>query len=142
MRGIWLGIVCIAMLAACVRQPDTEAIRAAIASMADAAEAREGADVLEHISADFTGNDGEFDRQQLTRLLRAQLLASSVGVRLGQVDVELSGERATARFDATLTDGSGRWIAERSAEVHFVTGWRREDGAWRCYNASWERRGM
>ena len=141
MRGIWLGIACAAVLAACTRPPDEDAIRATIAAIAEAAEARDGADVLEHVSADFTGNGGEFDRRRLADLLRMQLIAGSIGVHLGQVEVELSGGRATARFDATLTDGSGCWIAERSAEYRFVTGWRREDGAWRCYNASWERAG-
>jgi hypothetical protein len=142
MRDTWLGLACIAVLAACARQPDEEAIRATIVTIAEAAEARDGTDILEHVSADFTGNDGEFDRRKLADLLRMQLIAGSLGVHLGQVDVELSGARATARFDATLTDGSGRWIAERSAGFRFVTGWRREDGAWRCYNASWERVGL
>jgi hypothetical protein len=139
MRITWLGIVVLAVVAACARQPDAEAIRDTIIAMADAAEAREGSDLLDHVTADFTGNAGEYGRAELANLLRAQLIANSVGVRLGQVDVEMSGERATARFDATLTDSSGRWIAARSAEMHFVTGWRREDGTWRCYNASWSR---
>ena len=141
MTRFWFGFV-IVLMTACARQPDEDAIRAAINAMAEAVETHEGADLLAHVSTDFTGNNGELDRQQLANLLRAQLLANSVGVRLGAVDVQMSGERATARFDATLTDGSGRWIAERSADLHFVTGWRREDGAWQCYNASWEQRGL
>lgn len=135
----WLGLfVCIVIAAACARQPDADAIRAAIAEMASAAQAQRSSDLLARISDDFTGNDGEVDRVQLANLLRAQLLAHrTIGVSVGTIDIELSGDRATARFDATLTDASGRWLADRSEVLQLVTGWRREQGTWRCYNAKW-----
>ena len=126
------------LLAGCARPPDEAAIRSAIAAMAQATEARQGSGVLEHVSADFTGNDGEFDRAQLENFLRLRLLAArGVTVSLGRIDVEPSGDRAMAKFEAHLGDASGRWIPDRSATVQFVTGWRRERGTWRCYNAKW-----
>jgi hypothetical protein len=136
-RWLW-WFVYVAIAAACARQPDADAIRAAITEMARATEAQRSADVLVRVSDDFTGNDGEVDRTQLANVLLVQLLAHrSIGVRLGTIDIELSGDRATARFDATLTDASGRWLVDRRAVLRFVTGWRRERGAWRCYNATW-----
>jgi hypothetical protein len=60
-----------------------------------------------------------------------------VGVDVGPIEVEVHGERATARFHATLSDGSGRWIPDRRAVLEVETGWRREGGDWTCYNASW-----
>lgn len=138
--GTWILLAALAFLGACSRTPDAEAIRAAIASMAEAAEAQRSGDVLASVSDDFTGNDGELDRAGLERLLRARALAGrSLGASVGHVDVALSGDRATARFELTLTDGSGRWLAEGRAVLGMTTGWRREGGRWRCYNARWER---
>lgn len=128
-----------ALAAGCSRAPDTEAIRHAITAMGVAAEARRSNDLLEHIADDFVGNAGEFDRAGLEQLLRAHLLVGrSIGVSIGPVDVEVNGDRATARFDVTLTDGSGRWLPDRRATLQMVTGWRRDEGEWLCYNARWE----
>ena len=41
------------------------------------------------------------------------------------------------RFDAFVTDTSGRWIPDRAATLHFETGWRREGKRWLCINARW-----
>ena len=135
----WLALCAsVLIMAACAGQPDADAIRAAIHEMAGAAKAQSSGDVLARISDDFTGNDGEVDRSQLANLLRVQLLGRrAIGVSVGTINVDVSADRATARFDATVTDTSGRWIADRRAVLHFVTGWRREGGTWRCYNAKW-----
>jgi hypothetical protein len=134
-----LTLLACLLLVACARPPDAEAIRARIAQMAGAAEAQRVGDVMEGISGDFIGN-GELDRVQLANLVRAQLLGgNAVGVDLGAIEVDVHGERATARFTATLTDGSGRWIPDRRAMLDIETGWRREGDQWTCYNASWSR---
>ena len=135
--GLFL-LLCLACVA-CARQPDAEAIRERIGQMAGAAEAQDAGDVMDGIAADFIGN-GELDRGQLANLVRAQLLAGrAIGVDLGAIEVEVQGERAIARFQATLTDGSGRWIPDRRASLDFETGWRREGSDWVCYNAAWSR---
>lgn len=131
-------LLLVPLLAACARVPDAEAIRSAIRDMATAAEAKRTGDVLERVAADFTGNDGELDRAGLERLLRARMVAAqSVGVSIGRVDVELDGDRASARFEMTLTDGSGRWLPDRRSVLDVTTGWRREGRAWRCHYAKW-----
>jgi len=123
--------------AGCHRVPDEQAIRDAIATAASAAGAQRSGDVLAIVSDDFTGNNGEFDRARVAQLLRARLLARSVTVGTGAVEVDLDGDRAAATFDATFSDSSGRWLIEHGRTLHFVTGWRREGGTWRCYNARW-----
>jgi hypothetical protein len=126
--------------AACSHPPDAEAIRAMIADIGTAAENHRSTDVMAHVSDDFTGNDGEVDHAQLGQLLRAQLLAArSLDVRVGVIGVEMLGDRAVARFDVTVTDSSGRWFENRETTLQFDTGWRREHGEWRCYNAHWQR---
>ncbi|MEO7432434.1 MAG: hypothetical protein ABIR62_10460 [Dokdonella sp.] len=125
---------------ACSRPPDAEAIRLTIARIGAAAENHRATDLMAHVSDDFSGNDGETDRAQLETIVRAQLLASrSLNVHLGSVSVEMLGDRAVARFDVTVTDTSGRWFENRETTLAFDTGWRRERGAWRCYNARWQR---
>ena len=134
-----MAFVLVSTLAACARVPGAAAIRSTIQQMAAAAEAKRTGEVLEHVAADFTGNDGEFDRAALERMLRARVLAAqAIGVSIGPVAVEVDGHRATARFTMTVTDESGRWLSDRRAVLDMVTGWRNEAGVWRCNNARWE----
>ena len=136
MRVAGIALLCL-LGVACSRTPDNEAIRAAITAGAQAAAEHRGSELLDLASEDFIGND-ELDRKQLANLVRAQLLgAGAIGVRIGAIDVDVQGDRAVARFEARVTDSSGRWIADRAARLHFETGWRREGRQWRCYNAKW-----
>lgn len=125
-------------LAACARVPDADAIRGTIEAMAAAAQARRGDEVLDRIARDFTGNDGEFDREGFERMLRMRMLAGrNIGISLGAIEVRVDGERATARFAMTVADDSGRWIPGRRARLDVTTGWRRDGRDWLCYNAKW-----
>lgn len=127
-------------MTACMHLPDAEAIRRTIAAIGAAAENHRATDLMAHVSDDFTGNDGETDRAQLEQLVRAQLLAApGLDVHLGAIRVEMLGDRAVARFDVTVTDLSGRWFENRETLLEFDTGWRRERGEWRCFNAHWKR---
>lgn len=136
MRIAGIALLCL-LGVACSRTPDDQAIRAAISAGAAAMEAHRGKDVLDLVSDDFIGNDG-IDRAELGNLLRAHTLgANTIGVRIGSVAVEVQGDRAIARFDADVSDSSGRWIADRATTLHVETGWRRQGREWRCYNAKW-----
>ncbi len=139
MRSMWSIVSFVLLAVSCARQPDAETVRAAILDMADASGNRRLSTLLAHVSDDFTGNGGSVDRAGLKNLLRARLLSRGIEVRPGPIGVDVAGERATARFDASVTDSSGRWIVGRSTTIHFVTGWRREGRTWRCYNAQWTR---
>ena len=79
--------------------PDEVQIRSSIETMRSAAEARQTAGVIGEIADDFTGNNGEIDRDGLSRLLKFQFLRNeSIGVAIGAIDVEVDGDRATAKF--------------------------------------------
>jgi hypothetical protein len=137
-RFVFRAIALLVLLAGCARTPDEVRIRAALESMQKAAEARRPADVLEHVAADFTGNNGDMDRDSLSQLLRLQLLSrQGVSVVSGPVEIVIDDDRATAKFDVTLSDRSGRWIPGGSETYRIVSGWRREGSDWLCYNATW-----
>lgn len=128
-------------LAACHRTPDEQRIRDAITAMQQAAEARQPRDFMGYVSKEFTGNDGTVDRDGLMNILRAEVLRNDkASVALGPIDIDLQGDRATARVTATLTGGSGGLLPEHASVYAITSGWRREGREWRCYNAAWEQK--
>ncbi len=142
MRKFLVVVFFALLVAGCVRAPDEVRIRAAIDAMAAAVEARNPSDFMEHVAADFTGNDGQFDHAQLERLLRVLVLGQSAPqVSLGAIDITIAGERATVNATATVS-GAQRWLRGHGGRIDIVSGWRLEDGEWRCYNATWSGDGV
>jgi len=128
------------LLVACHRAPDEQQIRDAIAAMEQAVEACRPRDFMAYVSSGFSGNDGNVDRDGLANILRVEVLRNDkVGVALGPTEVELQGSRAVVHVTATLTGGKG-WLPERGAIYAITSGWRKEGGDWKCYNASWEQK--
>ena len=126
-------------LPACRRTPDEAQVRAAIASVAHAAEAGSAGDVGTPLSEEFDGNAGQLDRRGLTGMVRLLALRGEhVGVTLGPVSIEPRGERMVATFTVTLTSG-GRLLPDQLGLYQVESAWRREAGEWRCYTASWKR---
>ena len=86
------------------------------------------------LSEDFSADRGQFDRAGMRAFLAAQLLgAERIEVVVGPVGVTLHGDRATAEFTALVS--GGRYLGDRNESLHLRTGWRLEDGEWRCYSA-------
>lgn len=133
--AVWMALV----LSACARTEPEEAIRARIAAMEAAVEARDASAFLDGVSDDFSGGDGAYDRRGLRGLLAAQFLGSErVSVVLGPAEITLHGEdRATVRLSAVVS--GGRFLPERVETLSIESGWRLEDGEWRCYAARWSR---
>ncbi|AGG88670.1 MULTISPECIES: hypothetical protein [Rhodanobacter] len=140
-KTVFLPIVlaCLVLgLPACRRTPDEAQVRAAIASAAQAAEAGSAGDVGARLSEDFDGNAGQLDRRGLTGMIRLLALRGEhVGVSMGPVSIEPRGERMVATFTVTLTSG-GRLLPDQLGLYQVESAWRKEDGEWRCYMASWK----
>ncbi|MBZ0222142.1 MAG: nuclear transport factor 2 family protein [Dokdonella sp.] len=138
----WFCVLLALLLGACARTSDEDAIRAAIERGAQGLQARDAGALGDLVSADFIGND-EIDRAQLANYLRGHfVVARTIEVRIGSIDIEIKGDRATARFDAFVSDSSGRWIPDRATTLQFTTGWRRSGGEWLCNNAQWSNDGQ
>jgi len=141
-RSLWrtmrIVLCLVAMATACSRAPDETRIREAIQAMQSAAEARKAAGVLEYIAEDFTGNNGEADREGLARILKFQFLRNTAfGADVHGLSIAVDEGRATAKFDLALSDSSGRWLPSGGETFAVVTGWRREGSRWICYSATW-----
>lgn len=140
LRGFVAFALCGVLLAACSRPPEEERIRSAMVQMQEALEGGRPADVMQHVSMDFTGDGGSVDREALHNLLRAQVLGNaSIGIMTGPVEIERNGDRATVRVTATFTGGNARWLPERGSVYRLTSGWREVDGEWKVFNAQWER---
>ncbi len=128
-----------APLAGCHRVPAEAAVRQAIASAEHAAEVPDPGAFEDLLSEDFSGNRGEADRRQLVNLLRmARLRGETIHVLTGPVTVEPRGDRFVATFTVTLTSG-GRLLPSEMGVYRVESAWRREQGDWVCYSASWSR---
>jgi ketosteroid isomerase-like protein len=125
------------LLAACAGEGPEAELRATLAAMEAAVEAKQPGDFVEHVTDDFTSGDG-LDRRSLRGVLASQLLgAQTVEVVLGSPEITLHGERATVVVDATVL--GGRYLPDRAERLRITSGWRREGGEWRCYTAEWKR---
>jgi hypothetical protein len=127
----------VGLISGCRRTPDEQQIRAQLDRLQAAVEKRSAGDFVALVTHDFAGSGG-VDRETLRRTL-AGLLLGSDGAHvtwLGPASVELNGgERATVTVDVLAI--GGRWLPENGQRFHIVSGWRREDGEWRCYSARW-----
>lgn len=130
------------LLAGCAREPAEQRLRATIAAIETAVEARAAGDIIEHVASDFVGGGGEvgsMDRRQLHALLRGVLLRHrDIGVLLGPLDLTLHGEdRATVRVQALVTGGAGGLLPSSGRRIEIDSGWRLDGADWRCISARW-----
>lgn len=127
------------LLCSCRHTPDETQVRKAIASVAQAAEAGSASGVVAPLVDDFDGNDGELDRRNLGNMVRLLALRGEhIGVTVGPISIEHRGDRMVARSAVTLTSG-GRLLPDQLGVYQVQSAWRKDDGEWRCYNATWKR---
>lgn len=126
------------LLAACAGEGPEARLRATVAAMEEAVEGKQPGDFIAHVADDFSGGREGLDRQSLRGFLAGQMLGSErIEVILGSPEIVLHGERATLTVEATVV--GGRYLPERGERLRIVSGWKLEDGDWRCYTAEWER---
>lgn len=125
---------------------DEDRIRAVVHAVAEGAEAGDVGDVLVHVSSRYRASEFgiALDRAGLRGALIAQFLRRGpVAVVIGPIEVVVEGDTATARFEAVLSEGTGRWqdlvpvgMDGWSLEVGFV---REEGDTWRVVHHTRER---
>jgi hypothetical protein len=127
------------VIVGCRHTPDEVRVREAIAAMAAGAEAGKAGDATASLSDDFDGNGGTLDKKALANMIRiVHLRGARIGVTSGPIEVEARGERLVASFTVTLTRSSNL-LPDRLGVYKVESGWRREEGDWRCYTATWDK---
>jgi hypothetical protein len=123
----------------CSREPDEVVLRRAVAEMQAAIEGGKVGAFVDHLSADFSGQNGSVDQRQLRALLVGQALRHEhIGVTLGPITVKLFDRRATLSLEVLATGGA--WLPESGQSFHIESSWRQVDGAWQCFAAQWTER--
>jgi ketosteroid isomerase-like protein len=131
-------VVLVCVLAACARSDPERELRAAVAQMAHAIEARTPADLLEYLSDDFTRESSAFGKADVRRVLAGVLLRNErISVTAVVTAVEMSGASARTKVRVVATGGTGL-LPERGQTWEFDAVWRREKGKWRVFNAEWQ----
>lgn len=131
-----LALAC-AAAAACARTDPERELRATVARMARAIEQHQPGDFLAHISDDFTRESATFGKRDVQRMLAGILLRNEkVSVTAVVTAVEIDGARARTKLRVVATGGSGL-LPERGQTWDFEVAWRRENNAWRAFNAEW-----
>lgn len=123
---------------ACTHTPPEQALRERVDLLQRDIQARRTDAVAEALAADFVGNDG-MDRRQARRTAAALFLRyRDVGVRFGPLQVQMHGDtRASVRFTAVATGGSGGPLPQDAQVFDVTTGWRSTDGEWLVTSAEW-----
>ncbi len=130
----------LSVVTGCSRAPAEQRLRETIAAMEAAVESADSAGFLRGVAEDFSGNNGAYDRRQLHATLRALFLRHrDIGVVLGPLDIVMHGEeRAQVTVNAVLTGGSGGLLPDSGRRLRIDSGWRQDDGEWRCISATWQ----
>ena len=143
--GRWKSVVAVLVaglllaVSGCRHTSAEQRVRAAIAAVAQAAQAGDARAVVAPIEDDFDGNAGALDRRGLVNMVRLLALRGEhIGVTMGPVSIERRGERMVANFTVTLTSGGGRLLPDQLGVYQVESAWRSEDGKWRCYTANWK----
>ena len=136
--AIGLTLVLAVALGACGVERPEQAVRAQVAALQAAIDARDAGDIEALLAQDFVGNEG-LDRRGARQLAAAVFLRHrEVAAKVGPVSVEMRGEgEAIARFSVLATGGSGGLLPEQGQVYQLETGWRLVDGEWRLLTASW-----
>lgn len=132
------AIALIFLLTACASEGPEARLRATVAAMEAAVEAKQPGDFVAYVTEDFSGGRESLDRRTLRGVLASQMIgAETIEVVLGSPEITLHGDRATLVVDATVL--GGRYFPDRAERLRITSGWRLEDGEWRCYTADWDR---
>jgi hypothetical protein len=133
-----LALLACVLLFACARSDPERELRAAVAQMAHAVEARTPGDLLEYLADDFTRESSTFGKPDVRRMLAGVILRNEkISVTAIVTSVEITGERARMKVRVVATGGAALF-PERGQTWDFDAAWRREKGRWRVFNAEWQ----
>lgn len=135
-----LALPWVMLLAGCGEQLSVEQqVIATIRNMEAHIEAGERRPFMDYVAADFSGQGGSLNREQLRALMIMQLNRyQRLQGQLFPIRVEETGADTASATFRVLATGGPNWIPESGQLFEFETSWRREDGEWRVTRADWD----
>ncbi len=137
-----VGLVLVAVLmVACARELTLEQqIIATLRNMEAHIEQGERRDFMAYVAADFRGQGGELNHDQLNAMLLYQLRRyQRVHAQLLPVTVREAGlDEAEANFSLLLTGGNEGLLPENGQLYEISSLWRYENGDWLLQSAQWQ----
>jgi hypothetical protein len=125
------------LLGGCSKPPAEEAIARAIGEMAEALEERKVSPITERLHEDLQIHDsahGTLGSEQARRMLTAIFMRHrNINVVITNIQVTLDNvrdDRASARFNALVTGGSGGILPDRAELFRIDSQWH-YDGDWK-----------
>jgi hypothetical protein len=140
MRNTIFAGLLLVLLAGCGGEGPEAEIRANIASMQQAVEAREPGAVVEHLADHFAGGNG-LDKQGLRRILMAQFLQhKKINVAITHLDITVNEYNPViARMEAVVAVTGAQNLLPQDGDLINVSGdWELHDGEWLLVSAQWE----
>lgn len=134
----WMAMLAVVLaVVACAKTDPEIRLRESLGAMQAAIEARDTGSIDDLLADDFIGPDA-MDRDAARRLAQVSFLRfRDVGLRMGPPDIAIAGDRATVRFSAALTGGSGGLLPDSADLKQVRTAWREEGGDWKLISAEW-----
>jgi hypothetical protein len=131
-------VAVVSSLGGCTRSDPERELRDAVALMAKAVEKRAPGELLQFLAEDFTRESSAFGKRDVQRTLAGVLLRNEkIHVTAVITALAIGGDRARTKVRVVATGGSEGLLPERGQTWEFEIGWRRENDAWRAYNAEW-----
>ena len=125
--------------AACHNQVPEQAVRAQLAALQAAMDARDATAVRDLLATDFIGEQGLEKRGAHQLAAGLFLRYREVSAKIGPIQVEvLDPSNAIARFNLLATGGSGGLLPDSGQVFAVETGWQYIVGHWLLRNASWK----
>lgn len=139
MARLWVtGLMALALFACSKPLTTQQQVIAVIRNMEAQIEEGERRPFMNHVADEFSGQNGQLNRDQLRGMVIYQLNRyQRLSAQLFPIRVTETGEGlATATFRALVTGGAG-WLPENGQVYDFETHWTRQSGDWMLLKADW-----
>jgi ketosteroid isomerase-like protein len=138
LRAFLILALLVTTLSACSRTDPEKALRASIAEIEAAVEARDTAKLVSYLAPDFArSGEGGMNRDEARRTLAAALLTNpNIYMNVSISELTITGNSAAAKMVVVAAGGSGI-IPERAQSWDFTTRWRYEKDKWFVERADW-----
>ncbi len=134
-----LAAAVLVLITGCSRPPAEERLRAVIDEMRSAIEGGNRRQFMNHVNENFSGEGGQWDREQLDRVIRGLMFQhKSIDTTMTNLDIQFFDKRATATMKVLITGGPSAWRPSNAEFIDVSSGWLDSDDGWQLISADWQ----